>query len=107
MAKELIQEMKVHGVHCNEHTIFTILNAERWSNSSHLQQEINWILEESIKLGARPRQQVVFELIRSALGRGDLAQAVWYLGLCVTYRLVHPNLSLEIIQNIDAKVQNS
>ncbi len=103
-ARDLIQEMRSQGISCNERTIFTILNAGRWSNNRHSQQEMNWILEESIKLGARPREKVVLDLIHSALGQGDVAQAVWYLGLCVTYRLVHPKRSLEMIQDLDSKV---
>ncbi len=103
-ARDLIQEMRSRGMSCNERTIFTILNAGRWSNNRHSQQEMNWVLEESIKLGARPREKVVLDLIHSAVGQGDVAQAVWYLGLCVTYRLVRPNRSMEIIQDLDSKV---
>ena len=104
IARDLMVEMRSRGVACNERTIFTILSAGRWSNNRHSQQEMNWVLEESIKLGARPREKVLNDLINAALWKGDIAQAVWYLGLCVTYRLVHSNRSLEIIRKIDSKV---
>jgi pentatricopeptide repeat protein len=105
IARDLMIEMRQSGISCNERTIFTILSAGRLCNNRHSQQEMNWVLEESIKLGARPREKVLNDLVNSALWKGDIAQAVWYLGLCVTYRLAHPNLSLDLIRKLDTKVQ--
>ena len=103
-AKDMLMMLRARGVVADETTINSVLSAARASPVPHSQQELNWVLEECIRMGAKPSEQLLLNMIQASEDDQDMPQAVWVAAFAVNYRLLPRNGLLHMLNLVNQSV---